>query len=141
MVWQRKNVYACTGRGLVRLKPRLLAGLGSQLERIFKEIADSGIRVIIARSSIGDLALYHFNCFNIVILKVLSKSDLCHVAHVVNATPLACIGTPTPEEAGYINIFEMTEIGEDRVTILRQLTPGEDRYQSHREDVYSDNRA
>ncbi|KAG1870670.1 chaperonin Cpn60/TCP-1 family, partial [Suillus subalutaceus] len=94
---------------------------------------DSGIRVIIARSSIGDLALYHFNCFNIAILKVLSKSDLCHVAHVVNATPLACIGTPTPEEAGYVNIFEMTEIGEDRVTILHQLTPGEDRYQSHTE--------
>ncbi|KAG1890807.1 sphingomyelin phosphodiesterase [Suillus subluteus] len=54
---------------------------------IRKEIADSGIRVIIAGSSVGDLALHYLNRFNIVILKVLSKIDLRRVACVVNATP------------------------------------------------------
>ncbi|KAG1852884.1 chaperonin Cpn60/TCP-1 family [Suillus subalutaceus] len=99
------------------------------LERILKEIADSGIRVIIAGSSVGDLALHYLNRFNIV----LSKSDLRRVARVVNATPLTRVGTPTPEEASYVDIFEMTEIGGDRVTVLRQLAPGEDGHQSRAE--------
>ncbi|KAG2347598.1 T-complex protein 1 [Suillus weaverae] len=108
-------------------------GEEQQLERIFKEIADSGIKVIIAGSSIGDLALHYLNRFNIAVLKVLSKFDLRRVARVVNATPLARVGVPTPEEAGYVDIFETTEIGGDRVTVLRQLAPGEDGYQGHTE--------
>ncbi|KAG1900901.1 chaperonin Cpn60/TCP-1 family [Suillus fuscotomentosus] len=108
-------------------------GEEQQLERIFKEIADSGIKVIIAGSSIGDLALHYLNRFNIAVLKVLSKFDLRRVARVVNATPLARVGAPTAEEAGYVDIFETTEIGGDRVTVLRQLASGEDGYQGHTE--------
>ncbi|KAG2118227.1 chaperonin Cpn60/TCP-1 family [Suillus discolor] len=108
-------------------------GEEQQLERIFKEIADSGIKVIIAGSSIGDLALHYLNRFNIAVLKVLSKFDLRRVARVVNATPLARVGAPTAEEAGYVDIFETTEIGGDRVTVLRQLAHGEDGYQGHTE--------
>ncbi|KAG1742495.1 chaperonin Cpn60/TCP-1 family [Suillus lakei] len=108
-------------------------GEEQQLERIFKEIADSGIKVIIAGSSIGDLALHYLNRFNIAVLKVLSKFDLRRVARVVNATPLARVGVPTPEEAGYVDIFETTEIGGDRVTVLRQLASGEEGYQGHTE--------
>lgn len=103
------------------------------LKQIFKEIADSGIKVIIAGSSIGDLALHYLNRFNIAVLKVLSKFDLRRVARVVNATPLARVGAPTAEEAGYVDIFETTEIGGDRVTVLRQLASGEDGYQGHTE--------
>lgn len=108
-------------------------GEEQQLERIFKEIADSGIKVIIAGSSVGDLALHYLNRFNIAVLKVLSKFDLRRVARVVNATPLARVGAPTPEEAGFVDIFETTEIGGDRVTVLRQLAPGEDGYEGHTE--------
>ncbi|KAG2153396.1 chaperonin Cpn60/TCP-1 family [Suillus clintonianus] len=104
-----------------------------QLEKMFKEIADSGIKVIIAGSSVGDLALHYLNRFNIAVLKVLSKFDLRRVARVVNATPLARVGAPTPEEAGYVDIFETTEIGGDRVTVLRQLAAGEEGYQGHTE--------
>jgi T-complex protein 1 subunit theta len=35
------------------------------------------------------------------------------------------MGAPTPEEAGYVDIFETTEVGGDRVTVLRQLARGE----------------
>jgi T-complex protein 1 subunit theta len=108
-------------------------GEEQQLEKIFKEIADSGIKVIIAGSSVGDLALHYLNRFNIAVLKVLSKFDLRRVARVANATPLARVGAPTPEEAGYVDIFETTEIGGDRVTVLRQLAPGDDGYQGHTE--------
>ncbi|KAF9074511.1 chaperonin Cpn60/TCP-1 family [Rhodocollybia butyracea] len=100
-------------------------GEEQHLEKIFKEIADSGVKVIIAGSSVGELALHYLNRFNIVVLKVLSKFDLRRLCRVVNATPLARVGAPTPEEAGFIDVFETVEIGGDRVTVLRQLSPGE----------------
>ncbi|KAJ4481085.1 chaperonin Cpn60/TCP-1 family [Lentinula aciculospora] len=100
-------------------------GEEQHLEKIFKEIADSGVKVIIAGSSVGELALHYLNRFNIAVLKVLSKFDLRRVCRVVNATPLARIGAPTPEEAGFVDVFETVEIGGDRVTVLRQLSPSE----------------
>jgi len=90
-----------------------------------KEIADSGIKIIIAGSSVGELAMHYLTRFNIAVLKVLSKFDLRRVCRVVNATPLARVGAPTPEEAGQVDVFETIEIGGDRVTVLRQLVQGE----------------
>ncbi len=101
-------------------------GEEQQLEKIFKEIADSGVKVIIAGSSIGDLALHYLNRYNIAVLKVLSKFDLRRASRVVNATPLARMGAPTPDEAGYVDVFETIEIGGDRVTVLRQLSDGDE---------------
>ncbi|KAI6099285.1 chaperonin Cpn60/TCP-1 family [Pisolithus croceorrhizus] len=103
------------------------------LEKIFREIADSGVKVIIAGSSVGELAMHFLNRLNIAVLKVLSKFDLRRLCRVVNATPLARIGAPTPEEAGFVDVFETTEIGGDRVTVLRQLVPGESGYDSKSE--------
>ncbi|KAI6043473.1 chaperonin Cpn60/TCP-1 family [Pisolithus marmoratus] len=103
------------------------------LEKIFKEIADSGVKVIIAGSSVGELAMHFLNRLNIAVLKVLSKFDLRRLCRVVNATPLARIGAPTPEEAGFVDVFETTEIGGDRVTVLRQLVPGDSGYDSKSE--------
>ena len=70
--------------------------------------------------------MHYFNRFGIAVLKVLSKFDLRRVSRVVNATPLARMGPPTPEEAGFIDIFETVEIGGDRVTVLRQFSLGEE---------------
>jgi len=106
-------------------------GEEKHLEKIFKEIADAGVKVIVAGSSVGELALHYLNRFDIAVLKVLSKFDLRRVSRVVNATPLARIGAPTPEEAGYVDVFETTEIGGDRVTVLRQLRMDEPGYDPH----------
>ncbi|KAL6304330.1 T-complex protein 1 [Sparassis latifolia] len=100
-------------------------GEEQHLEKIFQEIADSGVRVIIAGSTVGELTMHYLNRLNIAVLKVLSKFDLRRLCRVVNATPLARMGAPTAEEAGYVDVFETTEIGGDRVTVLRQLGSGE----------------
>jgi T-complex protein 1 subunit theta len=84
--------------------------------------------VVIAGSSIGELALHYLNRFNIAVLKVLSKFELRRLCRVVNATPLARMGAPTPEEAGFVDVFETIEVGGDRVTVLRQLLKGEEGY-------------
>ena len=64
-------------------------------------------------------------------MKVLSKFELRRLCRVVNATPLARMGAPTPEEAGFIDVFECIEVGGDRVTVLRQLLPGDEGYDPH----------
>jgi chaperonin GroEL (HSP60 family) len=85
--------------------------------------------VVIAGSSVGELALHYLDSFNIAVLKVLSKFDLRRLCRVVNATPLARIGSPTPEEAGFVDLFETIEIGADRVTVLRQLVDDEEHHE------------
>ncbi|KAG2038328.1 hypothetical protein BDR03DRAFT_1010022 [Suillus americanus] len=56
-------------------------------KQIFKEIADSSIKIIIAGSSVSDLAPHYLNRFNIAILKVPFKFDRRRVARVVDTTP------------------------------------------------------
>ena len=91
-----------------------------QLETIIKEIHDSGVRVVVAGSSVGELALHYLNRYNILIVKILSKFELRRLCRVVGATPLARLGAPMPDEMGSIDVVETLEIGGDRVTVFRQ---------------------
>ncbi|EEQ39321.1 putative T-complex 1 subunit theta [Clavispora lusitaniae] len=95
-------------------------GEEQQLDTMCKEIADSGVRVVVAGSSIGELALHYFNKYNILILKVPSKFDVRRICQVCGATPLPRLGAPMPEEMGSIDLIETKEIGGDRVTVFRQ---------------------
>ncbi|CAG8556302.1 1929_t:CDS:2 [Acaulospora morrowiae] len=95
-------------------------GEEQHMEKIFKELADAGINVVVTGSGIGDLALHYLNRFNIMAIKVLSKFDLRRLCRVIGATPLARLGPPMPEEMGYCDIVETVEIGGDRVTVFRQ---------------------
>jgi T-complex protein 1 subunit theta len=91
-----------------------------QIENIIKELHDSGLRVVVAGSTIGELALHYLNRYNILVIKVLSKFELRRLCRVVGATPLARLGAPMPDEMGTIDIVETVEIGGDRVTVFRQ---------------------
>ncbi|SCV68295.1 BQ2448_416 [Microbotryum intermedium] len=88
--------------------------------QIFQELADSGLNVVVAGSSIGELALHYLNRHGILVIKVLSKFDLRRLCRVVGATPLARLGAPTIDEMGQCDIVETVEIGGDRVTVFRQ---------------------
>ena len=95
-------------------------GEETQLEGIIKELHDSGLRVLVAGSTVGELALHYLNRFGILVIKVLSKFELRRLCRVVGATPLARLGAPMPDEMGTVDIVETTEIGGDRVTVFRQ---------------------
>ncbi|CAO1620472.1 unnamed protein product [Parajaminaea phylloscopi] len=95
-------------------------GEEKQLEKIIKEIADSGVKVVVSQSTVGELALHYLNRFNILCIKILSKFELRRLCRLIGATPLARVGAPTPEEAGWADVVETTEIGGDRVTVFRQ---------------------
>jgi len=91
-----------------------------QLEQIVSELHDSGLRVLVAGSTVGELALHYLNRAGILVLKVLSKFELRRLCRVVGATPLARLGAPMPDEMGAVDVVETLEIGGDRVTVFRQ---------------------
>lgn len=91
-----------------------------QLEAAIKELHDVGIRVVVAGSTVGELAMHYLNRYGILVIKILSKFDLRRVCRVVGATPLARLGAPMPDEMGSVDIVETLEIGGDRVTVFRQ---------------------
>jgi T-complex protein 1 subunit theta len=95
-------------------------GEEKQLEAAVKELHDVGIRVVIAGSTVGELAMHYLNRYGILFIKILSKFDLQRICRVVGATPLARLGAPMPDEMGSIDIVETIEIGGDRVTVFRQ---------------------
>ena len=95
-------------------------GEENQLEAIIKELHDSGLRVVVAGASVGELALHYLNRFGILVVKILSKFELRRLCRVVGATPLARLGAPMPDEMGKVDIVETLEIGGDRVTVFRQ---------------------
>ena len=95
-------------------------GEEQQVEQIIKELHDSGMRVVVAGSTLGELALHYLNRYNILVIKVLSKFELRRLCRVVGATPLARLGAPMPDEMGTVDIVETLEIGGDRVTVFRQ---------------------
>ncbi|MCJ1337323.1 T-complex protein 1 subunit theta [Bachmanniomyces sp. S44760] len=95
-------------------------GEETQLEVAIKELHDSGLRVVVAGASVGELAMHYLNRFGILVVKVLSKFELRRLCRVVGATPLARLGAPMPDEMGNVDIVETLEIGGDRVTVFRQ---------------------
>jgi len=95
-------------------------GEESQMEAAIKEIHDSGIRVIVAGATVGELAMHYLNRYGILVIKILSKFELRRLCSVVGATPLARLGAPMPDEMGDISVVETLEIGGDRVTVFRQ---------------------
>ncbi|KAF2085257.1 T-complex protein 1 [Saccharata proteae CBS 121410] len=95
-------------------------GEEQQIEQVIKELHDSGLRVVVAGSTVGELALHYLNRYGILVIKVLSKFELRRLCRVVGATPLARLGAPMPDEMGTVDVVETLEIGGDRVTVFRQ---------------------
>jgi T-complex protein 1 subunit theta len=95
-------------------------GEEQQVEQAIKELHDSGMRVVVAGSTIGELAQHYLNRYNMLTIKILSKFELRRLCRVVGATPLARLGAPMPDEMGTIDVVETLEIGGDRVTVFRQ---------------------
>ncbi|KAF2400988.1 T-complex protein 1 [Trichodelitschia bisporula] len=95
-------------------------GEENQIEAVIKELHDSGVRVVVAGSTVGELAMHYLNRHNILVIKILSKFELRRLCRVVDASPLARLGAPMPDEMGQVDVVETLEIGGDRVTVFRQ---------------------
>lgn len=61
-------------------------GEESLLEKQIKDIADSGVKVIVAGAKFGDMALHFLNKYGLMAVRLNSKFDLRRLARTVNAT-------------------------------------------------------
>lgn len=95
-------------------------GEEDQLDEMVKEIADSGVKVVIGGATISDLALHYLNRYNLVVMKISSKFEMRRLCKVCGATPLARLGKPTAEEVGFIEVVKLSEIGSNVVTVFKQ---------------------
>ncbi|KAG9531547.1 T-complex protein 1, partial [Aureobasidium melanogenum] len=95
-------------------------GEESQIDQAIKELHDSGVRVVVAGNTVGELPMHYLNRYGILVIKIMSKFELRRLCRVVGATPLARLGAPMPDEMGSVDIVETIEIGGDRVTVFRQ---------------------
>ena len=93
-----------------------------QLEALITSIADTGVKVVVGGSGIGELAMHYFNRCGIMVVKILSKFDLRRLCRVTGATVLTRMGPPLAEELGHVDIVESIEVGSDRCTVFRQMS-------------------
>lgn len=110
------------GTVLIKTADELLnfsRGEESLLEKQIKDIADTGVKVIVAGAKFGDMALHFLNKYGLMAVRLNSKFDLRRLAKTVNATVLPRLTTPTAEELGYCDIVQVDEVGDTHVVIFR----------------------
>ena len=82
------------------------------------------MKIIVAGSGVGELALHFLDRLGIAVVKVLSKFDLRRLCRVVNATPLARMGPPTPEEAAFVDVMVVVvRVDATRRSVTRASKP------------------
>lgn len=77
------------GTVLIKTADELLnfsRGEESLLEKQIKEIADAGVKVVVAGAKFGDMALHFLNKYGLMAVRLNSKFDLRRLAKTVNAT-------------------------------------------------------
>ena len=90
------------------------------MEDIVRSIADAGVRVVVSGGTISEMALHFLERYQLMVLKVPSKWELRRLCGAVNATALVRLGPPTAEEAGFVDLAEVREVGGRKVTVLEQ---------------------
>ena len=96
------------------------AGEEEHMEKFVKGLAEAGINVVIGSGSVSELSLHYFEKYRIFVLKLMSKWELRRLAKSVGATPVVKLGTPTPEELGFADEVNVTEISSTKCTIFRR---------------------
>ncbi|CAH2084801.1 unnamed protein product [Euphydryas editha] len=109
------------GTVLIKTADELLnfsKGEESLLEKQIKDIADAGVKVVVAGAKFGDMALHFLNKYGVMAVRLNSKFDLRRLAKTVNATVLPRLTTPTAEELGYCDTVRVDEVGDTRVVVF-----------------------
>ena len=85
-------------------------GEEDHMEKIIKEIVDSGVTAVVVGGAISNMALHFLDKYGILAFRILSKFELRRVARALGATLLVRLGAPTPEEMGYADEISVQEI-------------------------------
>jgi len=91
------------------------------LEVIVKDIAASGVKLVISGGSVSEMAVHFLEKYQLMCLKITSKWELRRLCGATGATACVRLGAPTPEEMGSVSSATTKELGGRTVTVLEQL--------------------
>jgi T-complex protein 1 subunit theta len=95
-----------------------------RFEKIIKELAEAGVRVVVASGAISDTAIHFFEKYKIMAIKVMSKWEIKRIARAVGATPVIKIECPRPDEIGYADDVHFREISSQKCIVFRRDDEG-----------------
>jgi len=89
-----------------------------------KEIANTGVNVLVSGGTVGDLALHFLERHHLMVVKVQSKFDIRRLCKATGATPLVRLGAPTAEEVGYSDSVSVDEVAGQKVCVFKSQGEG-----------------
>jgi len=92
------------------------------VEKMIRSIYDSGATVVVSNQTFGDLAMHYMEQLGMMAIKISSKHELRRLSSAVNATQLATLVTPTPEDIGQVDVVAVEEIAGKKMVVFRQTT-------------------
>ena len=93
-------------------------GEEDHMEKIIKEIVDSGVKAIVVGGAISNMAIHFLDKYGILAFRVLSKFELRRIAKSLGATLLVRLGAPTKEEMGTADEIRVTEISSTKCILV-----------------------
>ncbi|KAH6819639.1 TCP-1/cpn60 chaperonin family protein [Perilla frutescens var. frutescens] len=96
----------------------------AKVEELIKAVADSGAKVIVSGSAVGEMALHFCERYKLMVLKISSKFELRRFCRTTGAIALLKLSEPSPDDLGYVDSVSVEEIGGARVTIVKNEQGG-----------------
>jgi len=93
-----------------------------EIERAMKEIADSGVNVIVTGGAVDDMAKHFIDKFGMMVLKTSSKFELRRFCKSTGAQPLVSLGPVSREMQGHCASVVVQEVGGSKVCVFTQAT-------------------
>jgi len=90
-------------------------GEENRMEKLIKEIVDSGVNVVIVGGSISDMAIHFFDKYKVMCIKVLSKFELRRLAKSLGAALVSRKAAPTKEEIGSCDEVTVCEVAGEKI--------------------------
>ena len=90
------------------------------MEKIIKDIVDSGVKCVITGGAISNLAIHYLDKYGIMAFRTLSKFELRRIAKSLGATLLVRLGPPTKEEMGFADEIKLTEISSQKCILVKK---------------------
>jgi len=92
----------------------------SKMEEIIKGIADSGAKVVVSGSAVGEMALHFCTRYGLMVTRIQSKFELRRFCKATGAVALVKLQPPTPDELGFVKSLRLSEIGGTQCLLVEQ---------------------
>ncbi|CAA3028049.1 T-complex 1 subunit theta [Olea europaea subsp. europaea] len=96
----------------------------AKVEELIKAVAESGAKVIVSGSAVGEMALHFCERYKLMVIKISSKFELRRFCRTTGSVALLKLSQPNPDDLGYVDSISVEEIGGIRVTVVKSEEGG-----------------